>query len=331
MSLTTTSTQSCILDSINGSHNGSHIEATLYTAFYYPKTQADAVKLIYGIDDSRISIFGADHERAHKSTSNININPITKARKKLLAEGFLIKMDNNLRNSNFKATSEPITNFIKNKLKLRKSRRSPNPSQDFDALSIILDSKWFRSFFSNDFLLKPPTHSHIHFPDEGDERDWRPQVYHPFEYISKEIMEENMMKYPKLTVYDVTNLFTYLIEDIGAYCWGIVPVLKTLHSFTPINSQEIIQVGNFDNIINKYRDTLPTEAIRDFYSYCSEEGNTLEWDAPTNPSRFIQKITVQSALIPLNISEIMVRSGRSPLTLMIEIQNLQKHLGLYSR
>lgn len=327
MSLTTKISQSCPLDYINDSY----IEATLYTAFYYPKTQADAVKLIYGIDNSKISIFGADHERAHKSTSNININPITKARKKLLANGFLVKMDNNLRNSNFKATSEPITNFIKSKLKLRKSRISPNPSQDYDALSIILDSKWFRDFFSNDFLLNPPTHSHLNLPGEDDEIDETSHVYHPFCYISKEIMEENMMKYQKLRVYNVTNLFTYLIEDIGAYCWGIVPVLKTLHSFTPITSQEIIQVGDFDNIVNKYRDTLPTDVIMDFYSYCSEERKTLEWCPPSNPSRFIQKITIQSALIPLNVSEIMVRAGRSPLTLMSEIRNLQKYLGLYAR
>ena len=326
MSLTTTSTKTCSLDSIKESIT----EATLYTAFFYPKTQSEAVKLIYGIEKSTLSIFGEDHERAHKSTSNININPITNARHKLFAKGFLIKMDGKLRNSTFKASSIPITNYIKNKLRLRKSRRTPNPSEDYAALSIILDSEWFRSFFSNDFLLNPPTHSPIQYPNGFDDMDRIPSVYHPFGYISKKRMIKNKMNYSKLEVYNVTNLFSYLIEDIGAYCWGILPVLKKFHSFIPITSQEINQIGDFDNIIDKYQDTLPNDAILDFYSYCIEENNSLEWYAPTNPRRFIDKITIQSALIPPNISEIMVRAGRNPLTLMGEIQNLQYYLGLYS-
>ena len=158
-----------------------------------------------------------------------------------------------------------------------------------------------------------------------------PSVYHPFGYISKERMSENRMNYSKLKVYNVINLFSYLIEDIGAYSWGILPVLKKFQSFIPITSQEIIQIGNFDNLIEKYQNKLPNDTILDFYSYCIEENNNfLDWNAPINPRRLIEKITLQSALIPHNISEIMIRAGRNPLTLMGEIQNLQYHLGLDS-
>jgi hypothetical protein len=326
MSLTTASLKSCSLETIQKSI----IEATLYTLFFNPKTQSEAIKLMYGIGKSTFTIFGEDHERVHKSTSNININPITNARHKLLEKGFLIKMDDNLRNSIFKASSEPITNYIKNKLKLRKSRITPDPSKDYVALSIILDSEWFRSFFSNDFLLNPITHTTRYYFNDFDEDEWIPQVYHPYGYIIKKRMTENKMNYSKLEVYDVTNLFSYLIEDIGAYSWGIVPVLKKINNFSPISSQEIIQVGNFDNIIRKYEDTLPDDTISDFYSYCYEGNDSLEWEAPTNPRRLIEKIIIPSSLIPQNISEIMVRAGRNPLTLMGEIRNLQYHLGLFS-
>lgn len=322
MSLTTQNPKVCSLESIRKSFT----EATLFTAFYYPKTQSEAVKLVYGIHDSKVKIFGEDHGRVHNSTSNININPISNARQKLINNGFLIKTDEKLRNSIFKASSKPITNYIKNKLKLRKSRRNPNTSQDYEALSIILDSMWFRSFFSNDFLLNPPTHLPIRRPNfliiEDDDYS-PPSVYHPYGYISKKQESQNLIYYSKFEVFDVVNLFSYLIEDIGAYCWGIIPVLNKIDGYSPVSSQEIIQSGDFDSIILKKQEILPIETILDFYSYCFEENDSQDWYAPVNPRRFIEKITIQSALVPLAVSEIMMRAGRIPLTLMQEIKNLQ--------
>jgi hypothetical protein len=322
VSLTTRTPKECSLESIRKSFT----EATLYTAFYYPKTQSEAVKLVYGIPDSKVNIFGEDYERVHKSTSNINITPITNARQKLINDGFLIKMDEKLRSSIFKASPLPITNYIKKQLKLRKSRINPNPSKDYEALSIILDSMWFRSFFSNDFLLNPPTHIPIRDPDfliVEDDDYAPPSVYHPYGYISKKRMSQNVIHYSKIEVYDVVNLFSYLIEDIGAYSWGIIPVLNKIDGYSPLSSQEIIHSGDFDSIILKNQDTLPIDTILDFYSYCNEENDSLNWYAPTNPRPFIDKITIQSALIPLAVSEIMMRAGRIPLTLMYEIKNLQ--------
>lgn len=322
MSLTTQNPKTCSLDSLRKSIS----QATFYTAFYYPKTQSEAIKLVYRIPNSKVSIFGEDHERVHKSTSNINFNPITKARKKLTNDGFLIRMDEKFRNSILKASSIPITNYIKNKLKLRKSRRHPNPSQDYEALSIILDSMWFRSFFSNDFLLNPPTHIPIKHPDfliDEDDDYTPPSIYHPYGYISKKRMSQNIIHYTKIEVYDVVNLFSFLIEDIGAYCWGIIPVLKKIDDFSPISSQEVIQSGDFDSIILKKQEILPIDTILDFYSYCVEENDTLDWYAPVNPRRFIDKIKIQSALIPFEVSEIMIRAGRIPMTLIQEIKNLQ--------
>ena len=320
MSLTTNSQKTCSLDSINKSNT----EATLYTAFYYPKTQSEAIKLIYGIEKSTISIFGEDHERAHKSTSNINTSPITNARKKLLNKNFIKKMDDNLKNSIFKASPIPITNYIKNKIKLRKSRRTPDPAEDYTALTIILDSKWFRSFFSNEFLLNPPTHTAV-----SDDIDETCSVYHPFGYFTRTRRIDNRIHYLKFEVYDVVNLFSYLIEDIGAYSWGIVPFLKQLHGFDPITSHEIIQIGNFDKVIENYQNSLPIEAIREYYSYCIEEDNSPEWAALYNPRRFIEKITIQSALIPSKISEDMTRAGRIPYTLLLGIRQLHHHLNLF--
>ncbi len=325
MLLTTNPLKQCSLDDINESIT----EATLFTAFYYPKAQSDAVKLIYGVDKSTRNIFGEDHERAHKSTSNINIAPVINARKKLINKGFLKKMDDNLRGSIFKSSSIPITNYIENKLDSRKSRKIPSPSEDYTALSIILDSNWFRSFFSNDFLLNPPTHQPIRHPDwiiDDENNEIPPQVYHPYGYFTKKRMMENMIHYPKIEVYNVVNLYSYLIEDIGAYSWGILPVLKKSNHFIPVTSKEIIKNGNFDNIIQKYRDDLPNDTIEEFYSYCVEDNNSLDWCAPVNPSRFIEKITIQSTLIPQSVSEIMMRAGRIPLTLMQELQNLQSQI-----
>ena len=327
MSLTTQNPRICSLESIRKSVT----EATLFTAFYYPKTQSEAIKLVYGIPDSTVSIFGEDHERVHKSTSNINITPITNARQKLMKDGFIIKMDEKLRSSDFKASPIPITNYIKNHHKLRKSRRNPNPSQDYEALSIILDSMWFRSFFSNDFLLNPPTHIPIRHPDfliVEDDDYTPPSVYHPYGYITKKRMSQSIIHHSKIEVYDVVNLFSYLIEDLGAYSWGIIPVLNKIDGYSPISSQEVIQSGDFDSIIMKKQDTLPIDTILDFYSYCNEENNSLDWYAPVNPRRFIEKITIQSTLIPLAVSEIMMRAGRIPLTLIQEIKNL--HSIIYS-
>jgi len=48
-----------------------------------------------------------------------------------------------------------------------------------------------------------------------------------------------------------------------------------------------------------------------------------------NPRRFIEKITIQSALIPSKISEDMTRAGRIPYTLLLGIRQLHHHLNLF--
>lgn len=111
---------------------GSDFEEMVYLVFMKERTQKEALELIYNED------YG-----------NININPFKDAREELMSKGYL-ESDGKLRNAKFKSTPEPVIEATKE----NRGRAFPDELSDAEVSSLykIIDSNWFRSFFSDEIL-----------------------------------------------------------------------------------------------------------------------------------------------------------------------------------
>lgn len=102
-------------------------EMILYLLFIEEKTQKQAAEFMY-----------------QKEYSNINTSTIKEARKTLTSSN-LVESDGSLRNAKFKSNTDVIAEII------RDSANESNQEltdEDFKGLKMLLNSQWFRSFFS---------------------------------------------------------------------------------------------------------------------------------------------------------------------------------------
>nr|WP_321497484.1 hypothetical protein [uncultured Methanolobus sp.] len=112
------------------------IESLLYIATMEPKTQTEAIELIYG-------------------KKNINSNPVKKAREKLILEGALI-LGEGISKVPLKAQIDPFLEYL---LKISQMRKTSKPNEhrldetDIKYLKLVLDSDFFRSIFFNQYFI----------------------------------------------------------------------------------------------------------------------------------------------------------------------------------
>jgi hypothetical protein len=293
MSLTTQNLETCSLHALQKSHT----DATVYTAFFEPKSQSDAVKMIHG----------------KKSTSNINIKPISQSREKLTTLGFIENIESNkLRGPKHKSSTKPIINSIKKRIDVRRSKHQFS-DQYFPVLEKILDSNWFRSFYSMDFM-RTISRTNAEF-------------YHV--YLYRTITDKN-----KLEVNDPVNLFTFLIEDIGAYSFFLTTFLKQ-NSVSTHTIEKIFNEDNFDQAIENLSHEMPQKIIDLYFSYCVLEKKYQDqfrnrrypiYNVVGIPQKVIERIKIGAPFIPHEIAEDMMFAGRIPGTLISSLPQMVKQL-----
>lgn len=102
-------------------------EMILYLLFMEEKTQKEAAEFMY-----------------QKNYSNINTSTIKNARQALMNSN-LLESDGALRNANFKSQTDVIADKIRDSIQ---NSGIEFDDKDYEGLLMLLDSRWFRSFFS---------------------------------------------------------------------------------------------------------------------------------------------------------------------------------------
>lgn len=290
MELTTNLSENCSLEDLNNDWKLS----TLYTAFLVPKTQQEAVKLIYKIK----TIPGKKAPRINRP-----VQWITDTREKLMDMGFLIKTDNKLKNSIIKANIEPIIQSL-----IKTGSEDSNDPVVLKGVRLVLESFWFRDFFSYDML-----HSPINYKNG--------EVYEPFQGIIKNVSSDEKQQeadqrkklpYSRLDITDLQNRIFQLLSEIGYYSHNIRYVLKRIKKIPRHQNEDplfdvLIGGNNFDTLCSNYTDEIPQNFIELYRS--SSEGALYSTMASYYPERLFKKLLNEKAAlcIPSQVS-ILLRS-----------------------
>jgi hypothetical protein len=108
------------------------LDSLVYLSFVEPKTQKEAVKLLY-----------------NKSYEEVNMRPFREARKKLTQQGYL-KHDGSMRNATFTSSMQAFVEQVNSNMEERRGRSLTE--EEREGLYKITDSEWFRNFFGEDYL-----------------------------------------------------------------------------------------------------------------------------------------------------------------------------------
>jgi hypothetical protein len=231
MSETTYSTEECSLDTLE--HD--RIRSNAYVAFFTQKTQADANRFIYGITGGGLS--------------PSNPGPLIDARMELSEKGYIHRMNEGLRNVPFRSSVDPVMNSIRADIERSGSYFDLDCEKgrvSIEALATVLDSEWFRQFFS---------YHAIHNPYPGKNKGEFYSGYAglrltPYEFADK--------TYNAVEVWYIKKLFLELIAEIGTYSYY-------LNSFFEKNADMLEGYG--------YRSVQPEELVssRSFDDFCAGE------------------------------------------------------------
>lgn len=173
--------------------------ATVYVAFIEPKTQQDAVRFIYG---------KRKPQGRHAPVITQPVQWITDAREELMAHNFLIRTDNKLRGSIIKANNTPILRSLQDA-----GAENCHLPDVMKGAEMVLDSPWFRSFFSYTMVHSPMTYA------DGT-------VYEPYRNLIKIINEEENTK--KLEIKGFQNRLFQLLSEIGYYNHNIRYLMQSI-------------------------------------------------------------------------------------------------------
>jgi len=204
--------------------------ATLWMAFLEPKTQQDAIRYIY-----------------HGETKGVSENWIIAAKRELLEREYIIKTDQEERNSIYSANTEPIINSLLSQV--NQMRRKPdNDEMQIDCTKKVLDSQWFRSFFSYTAVTSPILMS------DG-------QVYRPFDSLYKSSPSKINLK---LEIRDLTHRLFSFLWDIGYYSHNIRWLLLETHVKPKGNlwsdkdvSRKLMRSPDFDSYLTANYSEVP--------------------------------------------------------------------------
>jgi len=153
-----------------------------------------------------------DRTRGRIPVINHPVQWIIDTMKELMDWGYLVSTDNRFRNSIMKSSIDPIINL----LVATESEGISNP-EIREAARLVLDSDWFRNFFSYSFLQDPITY-----------RD--ATIYEPYRNLSKENPSGS-----QLEIKNLKNRLFQLMNEIGYYSHNIRLLLKKNDKVNAIN------------------------------------------------------------------------------------------------
>ena len=163
--------------------------ATIYTAFLIPKSQQEAIRLIYGIRTTPGKRAPVIHQP---------VQWISDTREMLMENGLLHCKDQRLRGTQIGASIEPIVQSL-----IDAGAQDSTDPVVLDGVRIILNSSWFRNFFSFDNL-----HSPISYQNG--------KVYEPYQNLVKQNPPGKTLE-----IINLQNRMFQLLSEIGYYSHNI--------------------------------------------------------------------------------------------------------------
>ncbi|MEI6841555.1 MAG: hypothetical protein WCK53_09830 [Methanomicrobiales archaeon] len=264
--------------------------ATVYTAFLFPKSQQDAIRLIY---KKNKGIGGKAPIIKHP------VNWIIDAREELMEKGYLVRTDNKLKNSIIKADVEPIiTSLIEAGAKTGPAPAPAPAPEIIEGTRRVLDSNWFRKFFSYEYLYNPITYRNK-------------SVYEPYLETIKHTPSGD-----RLEIKSLKNRLFQLLYEIGYYSHNIRWLMDDIQreqresivgSDDPI-LKDLLASQNLEELIDNNRSGIPPHFIEIYY-YCI---TNTDMNPMNNyyPEKFLKHLVYSHAgsFIPMQVS-IFLRSA----------------------
>jgi len=219
--------------------------ATVYTAFLQPKSQQDAIRLIYKAGRGK----GGKAPIIHHP-----VNWIIDARKKLMARQLLVSTDQRLRNSIIKADIGPIVRSL-----IGTGAEGGFDPAIIDGVRLVLDSAWFRSFFSYELIHSPITYRND-------------TVYEPY----RDIIKINPSG-ERLEVTNLKNRLFQLLFEIGYYShnmrWMLRYVEREQGASPSVQEDPLLDAlrasGTFDGLVETCRPHIPPRFVPIYYACLS--------------------------------------------------------------
>jgi len=258
--------------------------ATVYTAFLFPKSQQDAIRLIYKAGKG---IGGRAPVIKHP------VNWIIDAREELMNRGYLVSTDNKLRSSVIKAEVSPILESLIE----AGGKKGPGP-EIIEGTRRILDSNWFRKFFSYEYLYNPITYRNN-------------DIYEPYLNIIKHTPSGD-----RLEIKSLKNRLFQLLYEIGYYShnirWLMGYIQRDKREWISESDESLLKdllaSQNFEELIDNNRGGIPPHFIDIFY-YCIAN-TTMDQMDKFFPEKFLKYLVYSHAghFIPMPVS-VFLRSA----------------------
>lgn len=272
---------------------GTGLANSIYGLMIYPRTTSEVMKLVYGV----------------AKTSDANITPVSNKRVEMDEAGFLERIDQKkLRNVKFKSKFEPFIYYLKKEM-LKDSRLNLKDDY-FNAILKILDSNWFREIFSNKYIYQTP--------------DWECYRNHMVVSTRGNVKKIEFFKvFPQIGCFlgnigiisnSISNLYHHLDYD------DLISVEEIINSESfddlikniDIDDERIIITQKYMDAVNEWKIPLPTFIeLPNGYSVEGESKYTRVY-----PENFVKHLNFVPGIIPEELSNIFMRSGRLQLTIL---------------
>ena len=268
--------------------------ATVYISCLEPKTTTELVQFIYNPD----------------SVAQINSTPVSKARASLENAHYLVRQGVMLRNTRFRATPRPILEYVRTVIHRDSSREFDDPV--FAFLEKVIDSQWFRGFFSQNILRNPPLYA----------------IYNNIHIESKDGDSKDSDSKGKLSISDAMRLVTGILADIGIFGIALKQLDESGDAFHSLDVKKIVSAPDIDDLIHQHQNAIVEDLAHQLFDEISkfstdergipsDNGNTLV------PKELLQQMSWIPGILPAELCELMARSSdRPPLTLLTTLQSV---------
>ena len=258
--------------------------ATVYISCLEPKTTTELVQFIYNPD----------------SVAQINSTPVSKARASLENAHYLVRQGVMLRNTRFRATPRPILEYVRTVIARDSQLKFDDPV--FAALEKVIDSTWFRGFFSESFLRTPPryvVYNNVHLESNG-----------------------------KISISDAMRLVTGILAEIGVFGSALKQLDEYSDTFHTLDVQTIVSAPDFDDLILQHQSAIPEDLAKQLFNEIGRyrtdtRGIPSDTGITLVPEELLHHMSWIPGILPADLCELMARSSdRPPLTLLTTLQSV---------
>ena len=258
--------------------------ATVYISCLEPKTTTELVQFIYNVE----------------SAASVNSTPVIKARASLETAHYLVREGIKLTNTKFRATPHPILEYIRTVIRRDSSWEFDDTV--FAALEKVIDSQWFRGFFSGKFLRHPPryvVYNNVHIKSNG-----------------------------KLSISDAMRLVTGILAEIGVFGSALKQLDEYSDTFHTLDVQTIVSEPRFDDIILQHHNAIPEDLAKQLFNEIGRyrtdtRGIPSDTGITLVPEELLHHMSWIPGILPADLCNLMIRStDRRPLTLLTTLESV---------